>query len=69
MKLARVSLQEGLFVQSLIVAKSNLDRGAKEVEKHVHTMFALPEEMRVKPSDIFPAIWGSALRVQQGSAP
>ena len=64
MKLARVTLQEALFMQSLIVAKSNLDR-----EMHAHTMFALPEEMRVKPSDIFPAIWGSALRVQQGSAP
>ena len=69
LRLARVTLQEAFFMQSLIVAQSDMDKGAKEVEKHVQTMFALPADIRVKPSDIFPCIWGSALRVQQGSSP
>ena len=65
----RSMIAHATALESIIVAKSDLDKGAKAVEKHVQMMFALPNEMRVKPSDIFPCIWGAALRVQQGNAP
>ena len=66
---SRITLQEAMFMSALITAKSDLTLGASQVESHVKTTLARPNEIRVKAGDIFPTLWGAALRVQQGNAP
>ena len=66
---ARVTLQEAFFCEAIMTAKDDIDGATTKLQTHVANMQALPEESRIKPSDLWPWIWSTALSVQSGVVP
>ena len=66
---ARITLQETFFVEAILKAKEDIDAATTDLQTHVANMQALPEASRIKPSELWPLVWTTALSVQSGTVP
>ena len=66
---ARVTLQEAFFCESIVKAKVDMAKAITELQGHVRNMQALPEGQRIKPSELWPLVWATAMSVQSGVLP